>query len=55
MTNRLTNTINSLHTVEAAHGSVISMSNVDLRAVGSYWRLISLKRARVARLMLAAS
>ena len=52
---RLDNAINSLRTVEAAHGSLISMNNVDLSLVGIQWRLINLKRARVARLMLAAS
>ena len=54
MSSRLTNAINSLHTTQAAHGSVISMSNVELSMVGFYWAMIQAKRARVARLMLAA-
>lgn len=52
---RLTNAINSLRSVEAAHGSAISMSDVDLSVVGIYWHLLQSKRARVARLMLAAT
>jgi hypothetical protein len=55
MSRRLTYALKALRGIEESHASAISMSTVDLRIVGIYWRLLNLKRARVARLMLAAS
>ena len=58
--NRLTRAIDDLHLAEIACDAVAGTSNtlfrpVDLHLVGYYWNLIQQDRARVARLMLAAS
>ena len=54
MTRRLAYALKALRGIEAAHGSAIEC-NADLYVIGIYWRLLNRKRARVARLMLAAS
>ena len=59
-TKRLSNAIDSLHLAEIACDAVIGTSKtlyrpVNLHLVGYYWNLIQHDRARVARIMLAAS
>ncbi len=52
---RLIYALKALRGIEEAHASAISASQPDLNVIGIYWHLMNLKRARVARLMLAAS